>query len=75
MIANEKVNISARNQIEGIITAVENGICNCVVKIDAAGGVKVTSVITNESAKELNLAVGNKAVAIVKSSSVMISVK
>ena len=75
MLAKEKLNIGARNQIEGTVTEVKNGAVNAVVKVDAAGGVKVTSVITMESVNDLGIAVGKKVVAIIKSSSVMITVE
>lgn len=74
MISTEKVKISARNQIEGTIADIEKGVVNAVVKLDAAGGVKVTAVITMDSVNDLCLEVGKKAVAIIKSSSVMITV-
>ena len=73
MISNDKLKISARNQIEGTITEIKKGVVNAVVKLDAAGDVKVTSVITMDSVNELD--VGKKAVAIIKSSSVMITVE
>ena len=43
MLANDKLKISARNQIEGTITEIKKGVVNAVVKLDAAGDVKVTS--------------------------------
>ncbi len=75
MISNDKLKISARNQIEGTITEIKKGVVNAVVKLDAAGDVKVTSVITMDSVNDLGLDVGKKAVAIIKSSSVMITVE
>ena len=75
MLANDKLKISARNQIEGTITEIKKGAVNAVVKLDAAGDVKVTSVITMDSVNDLGLDVGKKAVAIIKSSSVMITVE
>ena len=75
MISNDKLKISARNQIEGTITEIKKGVVNAVVKLDAAGDVKVTSVITMDSVTDLGLDVGKKAVAIIKSSSVMITVE
>lgn len=74
MVANEKVKMSARNQFEGTISTIDTGICNSVIKIDASNDVKFTAVITKESATDLGLKVGEKAVAIIKSSSVMVSV-
>lgn len=75
MISNDKLKISARNQIEGTITEIKKGVVNAVVKLDAAGDVKVTSVITMDSVNDLGLDVGKKAIAIIKSSSVMITVE
>lgn len=74
MMANDKLKISARNQIEGTISEIKEGVVNAIVKLDGAGSVKVTSVITMDSVKDLGLAVGQKAVAVIKSSSVMITI-
>jgi molybdopterin-binding protein len=64
--------LSARNQLKGTVTAIEKGPVSAKVKIDVGNGVFVTSSITTESVDDLNLAVGDEVVAIIKSSDVMI---
>ena len=66
--------LSARNQLKGKIVEVTEGAVNGTVKIDIGGGNVISSVITNASIKELGLAAGKEAYAIVKASNVMIGV-
>ena len=66
--------LSARNQFKGKVVEIQEGAVNGVVKIDIGGGNIVSSVITNASIKELGLAVGKEAYAVVKASNVMIAV-
>jgi molybdopterin-binding protein len=64
--------LSARNQLKGKIVAVKKGQTTAHVRIDIGDGVIITSSITNEAVDELKLKAGDKAVAIVKASDVMI---
>jgi molybdopterin-binding protein len=64
--------LSARNQFPGTITEIRKGVTTTHVRIEVAPGVVFTSAITNESAEELGLAVGGRAVAVVKASDVMV---
>ena len=66
--------LSARNQIPGIIQTVKPGATTTHVTIEVAGGVTITSSITNEAAEELGLKPGMKAFAVVKASDVMVGV-
>jgi molybdopterin-binding protein len=66
--------LSARNQLKGTIVEVRKGVTTTHVRIDIGDGRIVTSAITNESAEELDLAVGKEAYAVIKSSDVMIAV-
>ena len=66
--------ISARNQFKGKIIDVEEGAVNGIVKIDIGGGNVVTSTISMNAIKELNLEVGKDAYAIIKATSVMIGI-
>lgn len=62
--------ISARNQLKGTITSVTEGAVNGVVAIDL-GSTTVKADITMEAIKDLGLAEGKEAVAIIKASNVM----
>lgn len=62
--------ISARNQLKGTIKNVQEGAVNGVVTI-CLGGNKVKADITMEAIKDLGLAEGKEAYAIIKASSVM----
>lgn len=64
--------ISARNQFQGTITEVKKGAVNAIVKLDVTEGVTISSTISMEAVKELGLAVGKEATAIIKATSVMI---
>jgi molybdopterin-binding protein len=64
--------LSARNVLKGKITAVVEGVTTAHIKIDVGQGIIITSSITVESAKELQLKTGDGAYAIIKASSVVI---
>lgn len=67
--------ISARNQLKGTVTEVTKGATTSHVKVDIGGGQMVTASITNAAVDELGLKKGQKAVAIIKASDVMIGVE
>lgn len=64
--------ISARNKLEGTISAVNAGPVSTEVVLDLAGGDKLVAVVTSESAKRLGLVAGKRAVGLVKAPSVML---
>jgi molybdopterin-binding protein len=64
--------ISARNQVKGKVTAVTKGQTTRHVMIDIGYGVSIMSSIKNEAIDDLDFAVGNEAVAIIKASDVMV---
>ncbi len=64
--------LSARNQLEGAVVRVDHGAVMSTVVVRLAGGQEVVSVITKDSATELNLAEGDAVKAVVKSTEVMI---
>ena len=66
--------ISARNIIPGKVLSVKKGPISSLVTLQIAPGVKITASITSESVKELKLAKGKAASAIIKSSSIMLGV-
>lgn len=65
--------LSARNQLKGKIVDVKKGATTAHIRIDIGGAI-VTASITNESADEMKLAVGQTAYAIIKASNVMVGV-
>lgn len=68
-------NISARNHLVGTITSIKEGAVNGHVALELADGNKVVGSITNEAIESLGLAEGEKAVAIIKSTDVMVGVE
>lgn len=68
------VKLSARNQLQGLISNVERGAVNSVVTLDLGGGGLVTAGITMQSAEQLDLHPGQHAVAVFKAGSVILGV-
>jgi molybdopterin-binding protein len=66
--------LSARNVLKGKIKQVKSGAVNTEVVLELSPGVEVVSIITKESADNLQLAPGKSAYAVVKASNVMIAV-
>jgi molybdopterin-binding protein len=64
--------LSARNQLKGKIVSVKKGQTTAHVRIEIGKGQVITASITNEAVDELKLKVGDRAVAIVKASDVMV---
>jgi len=66
--------LSARNMLKGKIKQVKVGAVNSEIILELAQGVEVVSIITRESAENLQLATGKTAYAVIKASNVMIAV-
>jgi molybdopterin-binding protein len=66
--------LSARNQIKGKITKVEEGAVNGIVTLDIGGGKEIVATISMASIKNLALKPGVDAYAVIKATSVMIAV-
>jgi molybdate transport system regulatory protein len=66
---------SARNQLTGQVSSVSTGGVNSEVGITLPGGSVVHAVVTNDAVKELGLAIGKPAVAVIKASHVILAVK
>ena len=65
--------ISARNQLKGRVKRIEHGAVNSEVTLELPGGIEVVSIITKQSAGQLELSVGKEVYAVVKASDVMIA--
>jgi len=66
--------ISARNQLKGRIISLTLGAVNAEIVIELPGGNQVVSMITKDSAINLDLSVGKEVYAVIKASNVMIAV-
>jgi molybdopterin-binding protein len=65
--------LSARNQIKGKVVGVQKGQTTGHVRIDIGQGVVITSSITNEAIDDLDLKMGDEAIAVIKASDVMVA--
>jgi molybdopterin-binding protein len=64
--------LSARNMLKGTIKEIETGAVNCVVKVDIGGGQMLSSMITMDACKDMDLKVGGEVWAIIKSSNIIL---
>ncbi|MGW1159874.1 TOBE domain-containing protein [Streptomyces sp. NPDC002513] len=67
------MNLSIRNQIPGIVTAVTPGEVMATVKVRLAGGQDITAAVTAEAVDDLDLAPGASVSALVKSTEVAVA--
>ena len=65
--------ISARNQFKGTVVSIKQGGVMAEVVIDIGGGHEIVSLITSSSVKRLRLKKGSPAVAVIKSTEVIVS--
>lgn len=65
---------SARNALRGIVETLKPGAVNAEVTLRVAHDMTVTAIVTMESVKDLGLAVGEAAIALIKSSFVILAV-
>lgn len=66
--------LSARNQLKGKIIGIQEGAVHTIVTIDIGGGNVVTSAISVNAVKELELEIGMAAYAVIKATSVMVGI-
>ena len=66
--------VSARNVLRGTVMALHPGAVNAIVLIELPDGQIITSSISMDALKDLDLKIGQKAYAVVKASDVMIGV-
>jgi len=71
---DQDIRISARNRLDGTVSAIIRGAVNCEVKLRLGAERVLTAIITEEALKELDLAVGRPCTALIKASHVLIAV-
>jgi molybdate transport system regulatory protein len=64
---------SARNALRGVVTKVTDGAVNCEVAVSVAPGIDIVAIITKDSVESLGLTVGAQAMALIKSSFVILA--
>ncbi len=64
---------SARNALRGTVVAIEDGEVTAKVTLDLGGDLEIVSIITRRSREELGLALGKPAIALIKSSFVVLA--
>lgn len=74
LLVDEKLRISARNQLWGSVQRIVNSPVNAEVTLDIGNGRSAVAVVTRESVESLGLAVGVRACAAFKVSSVILAV-
>ena len=67
--------LSARNQLAGTISRIDQGAVSTLVGVTLPGGEVVTTTVTNDAVSALGLAVGQSATAVFKAYSVMLAVQ
>ncbi len=75
MIGLGDLTLSARNKIKGVISNISEGAVNAIVTLDITGNNRISATISMAAVKELGLAVGKEAVAVIKATSVMFGVE
>ena len=67
--------LSARNQLAGKVASVTKGAVNGHVVLELVGGNRIMGSVTNEAIEDLGLAEGAEALAVVKSTDVIVGVE
>ncbi|MEJ2469388.1 MAG: TOBE domain-containing protein, partial [Campylobacterales bacterium] len=64
--------ISTRNNLETTVSDIINGMVNCELKL-SMGETTLTAIITEEAAKDLEIAKGDTVYALIKASSIILA--
>jgi molybdate transport system regulatory protein len=73
MIWSLGMRTSARNALKGVVEGVRDGAVNAEVTLRISEGAVITAIITRESVRDLGLAPGREAIALIKSSFVILA--
>ena len=71
--AGPEMQISARNRLRGVVSAITGDGVLCEITLDLGDGQEIVSVITRASADRLGLKLGVTATALIKSTEVMLA--
>ena len=71
----ENLRTSARNQIAGVVSGRTDGAVNSEIAVDIGAAKTLTATVTLESAKALDLAVGDPVTALIKAPHVILAVE
>lgn len=74
LMTDKKAKVSARNQLWGTVSSIHTGAVNAEVAIALPSGRTVVAIVTDDSVRQLRLAVGKDICAMFKASSVMLAV-
>ncbi len=65
--------LSTRNILKGTVVEVKEGMIMAKVRVDIGGGNVITSIITDDALKDLNVKVGDELAVLIKATSVMVA--
>ena len=66
--------LSARNNLQGTVKSVDEGLITSKVVIDLGNGNEIVSIISKDAIADLNLKVGMTAFAVIKSTEVIVGI-
>ncbi|MGL4860537.1 MAG: TOBE domain-containing protein [Enterobacteriaceae bacterium] len=72
--ADHGMKFSARNALQGKVDSVVRGSINSVVELTTESGLKLSAVVTNDSAEAMQLSNGSSVTALIKASNVILAV-
>ncbi|MGD9895718.1 MAG: molybdopterin-binding protein [Candidatus Methylacidiphilaceae bacterium] len=73
LVENSPVRLSTRNHFCGAVSELRAGTINTEVLLQIGKGLPIVAIVTNESAKELNLQIGKRVCAAFSPSSVLLA--
>lgn len=73
LLRRMEMKVSARNIWRGTVERISDGTVNTLVTLQISGGDQLVAAVTRESIENLELAVGSEALALVKSSAVLLA--
>lgn len=71
----QDLKFSTRNVLTGTVKGIRHGQVNAEISLDISGGLAVSSIITEESVKSMELKEGDEVSALFKASNVILAVK